>query len=163
MWAGAEEGQREGDTELEAGSRLHVVSTEPNMGLKLTNYEIMSWAEIGHLTDWVTQAPRHFSFFFLSRLHTQCEAWTHDPEIKSRTLHWANEEPLTIQLQASPPEGGSHSPEHWTIKWARNKPPLCLGHYICGTGSAVHPTQRQQSPVKDSWCLTKYYFTTNWA
>ena len=28
--------EREGDTELETGSRLRAVSTEPDMGLKLT-------------------------------------------------------------------------------------------------------------------------------
>ena len=28
-------------------------------GLKLTNHEIMTWADIGHLTDWATQAPNH--------------------------------------------------------------------------------------------------------
>ena len=33
--------EREADTELEAGSRLHTVSTEPDVGLKLTNREIM--------------------------------------------------------------------------------------------------------------------------
>ena len=38
-WGGAE---REGDTEPEAGSRLQAVSTEPDMGLKLTNHEIMT-------------------------------------------------------------------------------------------------------------------------
>ena len=32
--------EREGDTESEAGSRLHAVSTEPNEGLELTNHEI---------------------------------------------------------------------------------------------------------------------------
>ena len=36
------DGQREGDTESEAGSRLRAVSTEPNMGLKLKNNEIMT-------------------------------------------------------------------------------------------------------------------------
>ena len=36
------EGQREEDTESEAGSRLRAVSTEPNAGLKLTGYEIMT-------------------------------------------------------------------------------------------------------------------------
>ena len=57
-WAG--EGQREkGDTESEAGSRLWPVSTEPYTGLKLTNREIMTWAEIGHLTDWATQVPQN--------------------------------------------------------------------------------------------------------
>ena len=52
-WGGAE---REGDTESEAGSRLWVVSTEPDMGLD-TNYEITTWAEVRHLTDWATQVP----------------------------------------------------------------------------------------------------------
>ena len=34
--------EREGDTESEAGSRLCVVSTEPNVGLEPTNSEIMT-------------------------------------------------------------------------------------------------------------------------
>ena len=34
--------EREGDTESEAGSRLRAVSTEPDMGLELSNYEIMT-------------------------------------------------------------------------------------------------------------------------
>ena len=34
--------EREGDTESEAGSRLQVVSTEPDMGLKPTDREIMT-------------------------------------------------------------------------------------------------------------------------
>ena len=37
--AGAE---REGDTEPEAGSRLRAVSTKPDVGLKLTDHEIMT-------------------------------------------------------------------------------------------------------------------------
>ena len=49
--------EREGDTECEAGSRLWAVSTEPDAGLELTNCEIMTWAEVGRLTDWATQAP----------------------------------------------------------------------------------------------------------
>ena len=39
-WVG--EGQRKGDTESEAGSRLGAVSTEPDTGLEPTNYEIMT-------------------------------------------------------------------------------------------------------------------------
>ena len=46
--------ETEGDTESEAGSRLWVISTEPDMGLKLTNHELMTWAEVGCLTDWST-------------------------------------------------------------------------------------------------------------
>ena len=34
--------EREGDTESEAGSRLRAVSTEPDMGLELTDREIMT-------------------------------------------------------------------------------------------------------------------------
>ena len=42
---------KEGDTESEAGSRLRAVSTEPDAGLELTNREIMTRAEVGHLTN----------------------------------------------------------------------------------------------------------------
>ena len=38
-WEGAE---REGDTGLEAGSRLRAVSTEPDAGLELTDQEIVT-------------------------------------------------------------------------------------------------------------------------
>ena len=34
--------EREGDAESEAGSGLQAVSTEPHMGLKLTNHNIMT-------------------------------------------------------------------------------------------------------------------------
>ena len=39
VWGG---GQREGDTESEAGSRLRAISTEPDAGLELVNCEIMT-------------------------------------------------------------------------------------------------------------------------
>ena len=38
--------EREGDTESEAGSRLRAVSTEPNVGLELTECEIMTLAKV---------------------------------------------------------------------------------------------------------------------
>ena len=34
--------EREGDTESEAGSKLQAVSTEPEVGLKLTDHEIIT-------------------------------------------------------------------------------------------------------------------------
>ena len=37
------EGQREEDTESEAGSRLRAVSTEPDAGLELPDREIVTW------------------------------------------------------------------------------------------------------------------------
>ena len=55
VWTG--EGQREGDTESETGSRLWAISPELKTGLELTDHEIMTWAEVGRLTDWATQAP----------------------------------------------------------------------------------------------------------
>ena len=47
---------REGDTESETGSRLWAVSTEPDTGLELTDCEIMTWAEVGRLTDRATHS-----------------------------------------------------------------------------------------------------------
>ena len=43
--------EREGDTEFEASSRLRAVSTELDTGLKLTGRKIMTWAEVGRLTN----------------------------------------------------------------------------------------------------------------
>ena len=43
--------EREGDTESEAGSGPRAVSTEPDVGLELTNSEITTGADIGRLTD----------------------------------------------------------------------------------------------------------------
>ena len=64
------EGQREPrarDTESEAGSRLCAVNTEPDAGLELTNFRIMTSAEVGCLTDGATQAPlERIPFYCLS-------------------------------------------------------------------------------------------------
>ena len=55
--------EREGDTEFEAGSRLWAASTEPNAELKLTNHEIMIWAEIKSWTlNWLGR-PGALCFF----------------------------------------------------------------------------------------------------
>ena len=48
---------RKRDRESEAGSSFWAVSTEPNMGLKLMCCVIMTWVNIGGLTDWATQVP----------------------------------------------------------------------------------------------------------
>ena len=61
----SEEGaEREGDTESEAGSRLWVVSTEPNTGLELSNHEIMTRAKVRCLTHWATQVLLLYVIFF---------------------------------------------------------------------------------------------------
>ena len=60
-WTG--EGQREGDTESETGSRLWAVSTEPDAGFELTDREIMTWAKAGGFTDWAAWGiPRDAQF-----------------------------------------------------------------------------------------------------
>ena len=46
--------EREGDTESEAGSIT---------GLKLMNYEIVTWAQVGCLTDEATQASLYHALY----------------------------------------------------------------------------------------------------
>ena len=57
-----QEKDREGDTESEAGSRHWAVSTEPDVGLKLTIGGIMTWAKVGSSADWATQVPQEGGF-----------------------------------------------------------------------------------------------------
>ena len=52
------EAEREGDTESEASSGLWIHSAEPNTGFERTNHEIMTWATVGRLANWATQAPQ---------------------------------------------------------------------------------------------------------
>ena len=59
--------ESKGDTESEAGSRFRAVSTEPDMGLRPTNREITTWAEVGCLIDWTGQAPLPIPLY---KLHT---------------------------------------------------------------------------------------------
>ena len=54
--------EREGHTESETGSRILAVSTEPDAGLELTDREIVTRVEVGHLTDRATQAPQASDF-----------------------------------------------------------------------------------------------------
>ena len=49
--------ERERHTESKASSRLQAISTEADVGLGLMNCKIMTWAEVGCLTDWATQVP----------------------------------------------------------------------------------------------------------
>ena len=74
MSRGGAEG--EGDTESEAGSRLWAVSTEPDAGLELTNCTIMTWAKVGCLTNWATQAPRNISLYIFKCLSDNFETET---------------------------------------------------------------------------------------
>ena len=52
-------GEERGDTESEADSRLQAVSTESKVGFQPMNHEIITWAEVRHLTDWATQCPKN--------------------------------------------------------------------------------------------------------
>ena len=67
VWVGRGR-ERERDTESEAGSRLQSVSSEPKVGLELTNCEIMTWAKVGCLTNCATQAP-WLVFFYSSTVY----------------------------------------------------------------------------------------------
>ena len=57
MQAGKGQREKEGDPESDAGSKLQAVSTELGARLKLTNWEIVTSAEVRHLTDGATQVP----------------------------------------------------------------------------------------------------------
>ena len=63
--------EREGDTESEAGSRLWAISPEPDAGPELADREIVTWAEVGRLTDCTTQAPLDFLFHMSSIIGTK--------------------------------------------------------------------------------------------
>ena len=51
--------EREG---TEDRNRLCTVSSEPNVGLELSNCEITTWAEVKHSTNWATQVPCNLVF-----------------------------------------------------------------------------------------------------
>ena len=57
-WASREGEEREEIKNPKQTSRLWVVSTEPDAWLDPTSCEIVTWGEVGHLTDWATQAPQ---------------------------------------------------------------------------------------------------------
>ena len=63
LGGGWEEREKEWKRGRETGrqrilSRLRADSREPDAELELTNREIMTWAEVSHLTDWATQGPQ---------------------------------------------------------------------------------------------------------
>ena len=53
--------ERKGDTESRAGSRLWAVSTAQSL-MQGSNALTVTWAEVRHLTDWDSQAPREMKF-----------------------------------------------------------------------------------------------------
>ena len=69
----------EPETESEASSRLWAVSTEPDAGLKLTDREIVTWAEVGHPTDWATRVPLCVSVYghLIQYMLLICLHWTY--------------------------------------------------------------------------------------
>ena len=70
VWVGR--GRERGGHRIWSSSRLWAVSTETDTGLKLTDCEIMTWAEVGRSTDWATQAP-HIQNFLSSKSTTQIQ------------------------------------------------------------------------------------------
>ena len=67
--------EREGDAESEAGSRLWAVSTELDAGLELTNPKIVTWADVGRLINWDTQAPPKKNVTLNTLNPQQLEKW----------------------------------------------------------------------------------------
>ena len=55
----AGDGQGERETQnLKQAAGFELSAQSLMRGLKLTNCEIMTWAEVRHLTGWATQAPQ---------------------------------------------------------------------------------------------------------
>ena len=84
--------EREGDTESEAASRLWAISPEPDAGLELTDREIVTWAEVGRLTDWATQAPQMFVYFWERERQSASQGgaeYEADTESEAGSRHWA--------------------------------------------------------------------------
>ena len=54
------EGERERETESEAGSRLRAVGTKPDVGFEPMNHKIVTQAEVRHLTDRATRRPTSY-------------------------------------------------------------------------------------------------------
>ena len=68
-------GQREGDTESQAGSRLWAVSAEPDAGLEPTEHKIVIWSEIKSQTlNWLSHpgSPKKFSFYVIKVMVLPC-------------------------------------------------------------------------------------------
>ena len=56
------EHERERGREKKMQNLKQADSSEPDVGLELTNREFMTRAELGRLTDWVTQTPHNYSY-----------------------------------------------------------------------------------------------------
>ena len=84
--------EREGDTESETGSRLRAISPEPDAGLGLTNWEIMTWAKVGCLSNWATQVPpKSLQFLKCSLPHREeWIDWEHIHTEFLSSLSWKN-------------------------------------------------------------------------
>ena len=80
--------EKEGDTESETGSRLWAVSTKPDMGLKPTDHEIMTWAEVRGLSNWATQAPQGLYFLNIFEVDLFCPFLLPLPWFRPPFLKW---------------------------------------------------------------------------
>ena len=58
-------GEGQGERGQGIPSRLCTDSCEPDVGLKPTNRQIMTWAEVESSVDWPTQVPPSFSLLML--------------------------------------------------------------------------------------------------
>ena len=89
---GGAERERETQNPKQAPRSEKAVRTEPDTGLKPANHEIMTWAKVRHLTDWVTQAPLEESFKkAVNKLYTQIiSSWIIDWMGKTKTIRLTN-------------------------------------------------------------------------
>ena len=130
--------ESEGDTDSKAGSGLWAVSTEPVAGLEPMNREIMTWAEVGSLTNWATRVPlRVFILNQASRLHSVSPRFTkawQQPSPVSYLRKGFDKEPLGSSQSRLPVLGLPRGDRVWDIrqfcniwsKCAQHRPALCM-------------------------------------
>ena len=90
--------KREGDTESKASSRLWAASTDPDVGLKSVNREIMTWAKETHLTLCHPGSPET-SFFLVCQFKN---GYTWGARL-AQLVEWAT---LDLRVMSSSPTLG---------------------------------------------------------
>ena len=78
--------EREGDTESETGSRLWAISPEPDTRLELTDREIVTWAEVGRLTDWAALISILKMSFKFKIFHVWAKVYTYQTKLFQLTV-----------------------------------------------------------------------------
>ena len=111
--------ETEGDTKSEAGSMIWAISTEPDAGLELMDHEIVTWAKVGRLTDWATQAPL-FYFIFWEKERERERETEHEWGRAEREGDTESEVGYRLWADSRASRGArTHGPLHHDLSWSQ--------------------------------------------